>query len=82
MKIEQGKTFHICLDIAGTLKRSNKSLDGLLADDKGREFTGEEVKAFLINVRREHGFTHYSGCDNMNSEGRCAGHINELEQAG
>ena len=72
--MEGGKRFHICLDIEGTLKRPDKSLDGLLADDSGREFTGAEVKAFLIEQRRQHGYTCYSGCDNMNEEGRCAGH--------
>jgi hypothetical protein len=71
--MENGTTFHVCLDIAGSLKRSDKYLDGILAEN-GRELNGAQVKEFLRNVRDKHGYTAYSGCDNMNAEGRCAGH--------
>lgn len=71
----KGRTrYHICLNIEGALKQPDKSLDGSLVDDAGRELTGAEVKAFLIEQRRKYGYTHYTGCDNMNEEGRCAGH--------
>ena len=66
-------TVHISLDIQAALKRSTQSLDGILTTD-GRDLTGSEVKVFLAKQRSEHGFTHYSGCDNMNEFGRCAGH--------
>ena len=71
--MEAGTRYHVSLYIAGALKRADRSLDGVLAED-GREFTGQEVKAFLVEQRRKHGYTHYSGCDNMNAEGRCGGH--------
>jgi hypothetical protein len=66
-------TYHVCLDIDGTLKRHGNRLKGILSAD-GKDMTGKEVKSFLRKVRDEKGFKFYSGCDNMNSEGRCVVH--------
>jgi hypothetical protein len=71
--MDNGTTFHVCLDIAGSLKRPNKQLDGVLAEN-GRPLSGAEAKAFLRNQRDKHGYSFYSGCDRMNADGRCAGH--------
>jgi hypothetical protein len=69
--------FHVCIDIAGAMKRTNKALDGVLAGEGGREMSGREVKAFLSKVRTEHGYTKYSGCSNMKADGSCGGHPSE-----
>ena len=74
--MSQTKNFHVSLDIEGALKRNESTLDGVLTID-GRELSGDEVKAFLIDQRRQHGYKYYAGCDNMTPEGRCAGHDNE-----
>ncbi|WP_299733911.1 hypothetical protein [uncultured Endozoicomonas sp.] len=72
----KGRTFHVCVHIEDMLQKSNRTLNGLLAIN-GRELTGKEVKEYLKTVQAEQGYTHYSGCDNMNSDGRCAGHPSE-----
>ena len=64
---------HISLSIDGALNQSNASLDGILSID-GVDLTGKQVKAFLSSVKSEHGYTHYSGCKNMTSTGKCGGH--------
>ena len=68
-----GTTYHICIFIEGALKRPDKELDGMLAEN-GKELNGKEVKAYLEKKRDEKGYTHYSGCSNMSAAGRCAGH--------
>ena len=72
--MKYGTTYHISISISGALTRSNKSLDGLLSDEEGRVFTGAEVKDFLRKASYEHGYTRYSGCDNMKADGGCGGH--------
>ncbi|MCO1336638.1 hypothetical protein MO867_20135 [Microbulbifer sp. OS29] len=69
-----GVTRHICIDIQGALRKSDKWLDGILQDaETGREMSPNEVRHFL-RKQQEKGFSFFSGCDNMDSSGRCAGH--------
>ena len=69
-------TFHIGLDIAGTLRQPNKHIDGLIAID-GRELSAKEVRHFLHNLRAKNpGQTMFTGdrCDNQGADGGCLGH--------
>ncbi|WP_445363156.1 hypothetical protein ACJJIQ_23450 [Microbulbifer sp. ANSA003] len=76
-----GVTHHICIEIQSTLRKSDKWLDGLLQDSKtGRELSSTEVRDFL-RKQQDKGFTFFSGCNNMDSSGRCAGHPPEEESS-
>ena len=67
--------YHISLDIDGSLKRSNKQLDGILSNGE-RDLTGDEVKDFLRS-EKDKGYTRFYGCDNRSADGGCAGHAEE-----
>ena len=71
--LKGGTTYHVCLCIEGSLRQSNKRLDGILSSE-GVDMTGDQVKSYLRKMRNDHDYTHFSGCDNMNSIGKCAGH--------
>jgi hypothetical protein len=77
--VKRGTTYHICFDIEGALRQHGNRLNGALSEN-GRNMSGSEVKAFLRKARDERGFKYYSGCSNMNSDGRCAGHASGSEE--
>lgn len=80
MEIMEGATkFHVCLSIEGTLRQSDKQVDGLLSKD-GAPLPGKLVKHELYNIRAKHGYSYYSGCDNMDEDGRCKGHPVETKE--
>lgn len=58
--------FHICIPIDRAMQELAKG---------NNLFTGTDLEAFtsLTDALNE-GKTYYSGCDNMNADGRCAGH--------
>lgn len=69
-------TYHIGLDIAGTLRQPNKVLNGLLSDE-GRNLSAKEVRHFLHNLRvKNPKQTLFTGdrCDNQGPDGGCLGH--------
>lgn len=78
MKIKSGQTYHIHLCIESYLKRPDKALKGMLKSTKtGETLTPSEVRQFLQN-ELDKGRTCFSGCDNINDDGSCAGHKNEV----
>lgn len=71
-------TVHMCIDIFGALRNTDKYLDGLLKDDNGRSLTGADVRAFLEERVATTGKRFFTGCDNETIDGRCGGHGKKL----
>ena len=69
-------TWHIGLDIAGTLRQPDEHLDGLITIG-GRDMTASEVRHHLFNLRqKDPALTLFTGdcCDNQGPNGGCLGH--------
>lgn len=69
-------TYHLGLDIAGTLRQPDKRLKGLLSND-GRKLSAKEVRHFLHSLRVQNPEqTVFTGdcCDNQGPDGGCLGH--------
>lgn len=75
----KARTFHVGLDIEGTLRKHGNTLKGLLSKD-GNDLSGAQVKAFLRQHKADHpNHTIFCGCGNVNENGGCAGHIQEQQ---
>lgn len=66
--------YHCCISREGLAK---EVLNGntILADQTGRALTEQEHLA-IIREMREKNISYFSGCDNVDKDGRCAGHPN------
>mgnify|MGYP006935478015 CR=1 FL=1 len=66
------KSFHLCVEIDVALAKLAKGEN---------IFTGTPLEAFhdLMDAKNQ-GKKFYTGCDNMNAEGRCDGHVVEAGQ--
>lgn len=74
--LEAGTTYHLGLCIAGTLRQSNRRLNGII-NNNGRNLTAGEVRIFLGKLLQENPVLKvFSGdvCDNQNEQGECQGH--------
>ncbi len=59
---------HLCAHIGNALKELDKGVNIFNAPD---DVVRKELQQAILE-----GKTYYSGCDNMDKEGRCAGHEN------
>lgn len=67
-------TYHVSLNIDGTLQQSNRKLRGLLSKD-GRPLSAAEVRAHLISIRTANPKLEVlTPCDNQDERGYCLGH--------
>ncbi len=58
-------TFHIGINIADVLSKSDRLLEGLITDaETGRKFTPKETRE-LLKREQEKGFTMFSGSGNL-----------------
>jgi len=67
-------TTHFCISLKNILKLYLEGKGGWLEDDNGRVLTESEVYQ-IVREEKAKGYTYFSGCDNRDSEGRCAGHL-------
>lgn len=71
------KTYHICVDIRGTLNRPNKDLHGMMRDNKtGRRLTAKEVRNVLYDKLSEGWDVLPVGesCEGFDKKHGCQGH--------
>lgn len=58
-------TFHIGINIADALSKSDRLLEGLIADvETGRKFTPKETRE-LLKREQERGYTIFSGSESL-----------------
>jgi hypothetical protein len=65
MDLKGKGTFHIGINIADVLSKSDRLLEGLIADaETGRKFTPKETRE-LLKREQEKGYTMFSGSGNL-----------------
>lgn len=67
-------TYHLHIDIEEFLNKPDHLINGMLADSEtGLPLSPGEARAFLRQEQSK-GFKYFTGCDNRNDDGSCAGH--------
>jgi hypothetical protein len=74
-------TYHICLDIRGALKQTNRQINGLFHDDNGKPISGAEAREILLDeLQTGKRFLPVGKCDNFDYQQGCLGHKTPEQQ--
>ncbi len=74
------RTIHLCVDIRGLLRKSDRELKGWIKDDSGRIVTPSEARELLLDEiakGRKVLPGSYPPCEGFSYETGCPGHVQE-----